>query len=194
MGKSKNCYDHFVPHPRYGKGPRLTGLNPELDGTGRLFFHWHSARRIENTAVAADLAKQPPACIPVTHYFDVIRQCRDCQRSFIFFALEQKYWYEELGFVLDADCDRCVPCRKQQQGLQRQRERYEALFHQPHRSVSQNLEMATCCLALIQAGLFSLQQSGRVRMLLKRVMAVASGEELAIANRLWQVLLGLEKA
>ena len=27
--------------------------------------------------------------------------------------------YEELGFSIEADCNRCVPCRKQQQGIAR---------------------------------------------------------------------------
>ena len=42
----------------------------------------------------------------------MLKKCRDCQRGFIFFAVEQKYWFEDLGFYVDADCVRCPECRK----------------------------------------------------------------------------------
>lgn len=160
----------YVEHPRYGREPQFTGLNPAEDYDGRVFFHWHSPEkvRIANTAVSADLARQSPATIPVTHYFDVRRQCRDCDRPFIFFAQEQKHWYEELGFPLEADCLRCVPCRKNQQGLALKRERYEELFHVAERSLDQNLEFADCCLSLIEAGQFGTKQLARIRGILKR--------------------------
>ena len=107
-------FDDYVEHPLYGRVPRVTGLNPKEDFGGNVFLHWHSPEdvRIPNTAVQADTSKQPTATVAVTHYFDSKRTCRDCQRPFLFFAEEQKYWYEELGFRLDADCIRCVECRK----------------------------------------------------------------------------------
>ena len=94
----------------------------------------------------------------------------DCDRPFIFFAAEQKYWYEELGFPLESDCVRCVVCRKKQQGLELKRQRYEELFHVPERTPEQNLEMAECALSLVEAGVFAKQrQLERVRATLKRV-------------------------
>jgi hypothetical protein len=162
----------FVVHPRYGQGPRITGLNPANDlATGRVFLHWHSAEgvRIPNTAIAADLSRQMPATIPVTHYFDARRQCADCRKPFIFFAEEQKYWYEELGFPLESDCVRCVVCRKKQQGLELKRHRYEELFHVHERTPEQNLDMAECALSLVEAGVFGKRQLERVRGTLKKV-------------------------
>ena len=99
-------YRDFVVHPRYGQGPRITGLNPETDHAARVFLHWHSPQwsRIPNTAILADLSRQSTATVPVTHYFEVKRRCRDCGKPLIFFAVEQQYWYEELGFGLDSDC------------------------------------------------------------------------------------------
>jgi len=112
-------YDGYVEHPRFGKRPHHTGLNPETDFGGDIFLHWHSPRecRIPNTAIASDLSRQTEATIPVTHYYDVKRQCRDCGKPFIFFAQEQKHWYEELKFPLEADCVRCSSCRKREQGI-----------------------------------------------------------------------------
>jgi hypothetical protein len=111
----KREYDNYVEHPRFGRYPRITGLNPESDfTTGKPFLHWNATERIPNTAVEADLSRQSRATVPVTHYYDVKRTCRDCARPFIFFADEQKHWYEELKLPLEADCVRCVPCRKTQ--------------------------------------------------------------------------------
>ncbi|HEX7283303.1 MAG TPA: hypothetical protein VF239_14700 [Vicinamibacterales bacterium] len=55
---------------------------------------------------------------------------------------------------LEADCVRCVPCRKRQDGIAAQRERYKELFHVENRSADDDLEMADCCVALIEAGVF----------------------------------------
>ena len=200
-------YANYVDHPRYGRGPNLTGLNPDYRSP-KVTLHWNATtpteaaeryraitgekwptvhgvsclsvtKRIPNTAVAADLTAQAWATVPVTHYFDVERICRDCDRWFIFFAEEQKHWYEELGFGLDSDCVRCVPCRKRQQGIGRQRQRYEELFHVSERTVDENLEMAECCLSLIEASVFNNRQAERVRMLLNRIPSDASGKVAA---------------
>lgn len=134
-------FREFVTHPRYGQGPRFTGLNPENDNaTGRVFLHWHSPQgvRIPNTAIPADVSRQVPATIPVTHYFDAKRRCADCGRAFLFFAAEQKYWYEEL-------------------------------FHVPERTPEENLEMAGCVLSLVEAGVFGRRQIEHVRSTLRKV-------------------------
>jgi len=169
---SEDEYASFVEHPRYGRRPHVTGLNPKTDFRAGVVLHWHSPKecRVPNTAIFADLSRQVAATVPVTHYFDVVRTCRDCGRSFLFFAQEQKHWYEELGFGLDSDCVRCVPCRKRQQGIARLRERYEELFHVQNRSSDENLEMADCCLSLIEESVFHRRQTERVRILLKQVV------------------------
>ena len=161
-------YEHFVDHPRFGRYPRVTGLNPETNlATGTPFLHWNAATRIPNTAVAADLSRQSRATVPVTHYYDVARTCRDCGRPFIFFGEEQKHWYEDLGLPLEADCVRCVPCRRFQRGIAAKRERYEELFHVPDRTVDQLLEMAECGLSLIEQGVFGNHHAQRCRRLLR---------------------------
>lgn len=168
-----NDYSLFITHPRYGQQPHITGLNPETDYGGDVFLHWHSPIecRIPHTAIRANLSRQTPATIPVTHYFDVKRQCQDCGNPFIFFAKEQQYWYEELGFGLDSNCVRCVPCRKKQQGLAQLREKYEELFHIHERTADQSLDMAECCMALVEAAVFHKRQIQHIRTLLNRVSA-----------------------
>lgn len=187
-------YSQFVTHPRFGQRPRMTGLNPETDYGGDVFLHWHSPKecRIPNTAICADISRQSPATVPVTHCFDVMRQCHDCSKPFIFFAAEQKYWYEDLGFGLDSDCVRCAPCRKKQQGIARLREKYEELFHITDRTTEKNLEMAECCLGLIEASVFHKQKLQRVRMLLNRVPSEISQDTRARFNELHSHILALE--
>lgn len=197
MTRKTDKYAQFADHPRYGRRPNVTGLNPSpMDRDVNL--HWNATthkeivarykaivgkdwpygdfsrycdrtKRIPNTAIAADLSRQTPATVPVTHYFDLERECRDCGRRFIFFAQEQKYWYEQLGFGLKSDCVRCVDCRKQHQGIARHREIYESLFHVAKRTDKQSLEMADACLWLIEHHVFTTRQTERVRMLLNSI-------------------------
>jgi len=196
MKRASDRYSEFVEHPRYGRRPNITGLNPETEYGGSTFIHWHSPKecRIPNTAISADVNRQTAATVPVTHYYDVIRQCRDCGRSFIFFAQEQKHWYEDLGFGLDSNCVRCAACRKRQQGIARQRERYEELFHVPNKTTAETLEMADCCLSLIATGTFSSRQTERVRMLLNRLAESINAEVVARCDVIRTRLRSLEES
>lgn len=173
MTSQSGDFEGYVEHPRYGRTPQITGLNPQISSNDHTFNHWHSpaGRRIPNTAIEADLNRQTPATVPHKYYFDLKRECRDCARPFIFFAAEQKYWYETLGFGLDSDCVRCTDCRKKQQHIARRRERYETLSHITERSVDDTLEMADCCLTLIENFVFGHRSIQKVRWLLNSVPA-----------------------
>jgi hypothetical protein len=202
MEPAADEYADFVEHPRFGKGPRFTGLNPPPFGEN-VNLHWQATtlqevaaqyeavlgkawpygemnaesargRRVPNTAIEADVSRQRPATVPVTHYFDLQRVCRDCGRPFIFFAAEQKHWYEELGFPLESDCVRCVDCRKKQQKIKRLRKRYEELLAMADRTAEQTVELAESCLMLIEDGVFSVKQTQRVRTLLNAIRADAT--------------------
>lgn len=158
-------YSEFVEHPRYGREPRFTKLVPQ----GLVYLGWHRDGLIPCTAVKADISKQKPSTFQVTHYYDLERKCCDCGRFFIFFALEQKHWYEVLRFGLDSDCIRCVPCRKKDQRIEQIRRKYEELFHIANRSADQSLTMAEYSLYLIENDIFTSSQTQRIRMLLNEV-------------------------
>ncbi|RYD36326.1 MAG: hypothetical protein EOP87_05680 [Verrucomicrobiaceae bacterium] len=68
--------------------------------------------RIPGTAITANPAKQNYASFPFVVYFDQKKVCTDCAPPFIFFAEEQRYWFEVLRFNVNADCVRCPPCRE----------------------------------------------------------------------------------
>ncbi|QDT02186.1 hypothetical protein K227x_05570 [Rubripirellula lacrimiformis] len=124
MKRRTEAYADFVQHPRYGKLPRVTGLHPKEDFLlGRVYLGWLARpdERVPDTAIVANTARQPNATFPVTHYFDLKRRCRDCDRPFLFFAEEQRYWYETLQFYLGVDCVRCIDCRVAERGPERGR-------------------------------------------------------------------------
>jgi len=173
MKRRTDIYADFVEHPRYGQRPRYTGLNP-VDGLARrVYLGWHSRadERISETAIAANRDRQPNATVPVTHYFDLKRSCRDCGRNFIFFADEQRHWYETLHFYLGADCVRCIDCRVAQRNTIRLRQRYEMLLNQPERSDREMLELAETAMILIDRDVFGHRCIERVRSILNSIPA-----------------------
>jgi len=209
-------YKNYADHPRYGRGPRVTGLNPkdttekyqhltgdELENSGfyeeeYVSFHWHSQEkyRIANTAVVADESKLGDISVGVSYYFDVKRNCLDCKKTFIFFAEEQKYWYEELGFNLSANSVRCFSCRKKRKvgsnNLAKLREQYQELYQTKNRTRYETLEMAKYCLTLIELKDFSKRKSEMVRMLLNQ-LSNEDGEKIVNdINEVRQRLLRLD--
>jgi Probable zinc-ribbon domain len=173
MNRRIHAYADFVEHPRYGRGPRWTGMNPRDDLSQGVYLGWHSRsdERIPDTAIEANTDRQPNATVPVTHYFDLKRKCRDCGRSFIFFAEEQRYWYETLQFYLGADCVRCIDCRLAERDTKRLRERYETLLADDQRSDADNLDLAEVAMALIDCGVFGARCLEHVRCRLNSIPA-----------------------
>ena len=154
----------FVNHPRYGHKPRYT---PEKDNDFNNVDHQFAPHkgRLKGTAIKANTRKQIGQ-YKFTHYFDMRCICVDCKRNFIFFAEEQKHWYEELGFDTQVWCNRCVDCRRTKRGIEKIRNRYQELF-QLDRSRFEHLELAQCAIKLIQKGDFTLKQIPHIRRLLK---------------------------
>lgn len=167
----KDRYESYVEHPRFGREPRLTGLNIEsshVDSSNTdVFVHWHPGR-IPNTAVPADVSKQVGATIQVTHYYDLDRTCRKCNRPFIFFAEEQKYWYEELKLPLEADAVNCVPCRRKIRELQALKARYQELYH-ADRSETATYEMVEAALVLVEEGIFQVTVLEKLKGMVRQV-------------------------
>lgn len=186
-------YAGYVEHPRFGRSPRRTGLDVANTPDGTVYCHWHSPAgvRVPNTAIAADVARQKPATIPVTHYYDAKRVCRKCGRPFLFFAEEQKHWYEELGFPLEADCLECPPCRKDAQKLRALHRQYDALLARADRSEADTLELVRCALQLLESSVFTPKALPRLRALLRPLLADPSGPRHAEATALLSRIAGI---
>ena len=174
-------YADYVEHPRYGRGPRYAVLNPDLERAESAPLT-HDGRPIPQTeTVAAE------GC-----YSDTERLCHDCSRPFIFFAEEQICWYETLGFSVGAVCMRCVDCRKKRQQVARLRERYQHLSRRIERSDHETLEMAECCLRLIEKEEFTPKKLSRVRELLNSLPADVQPELHEQSQRLLGRVRALE--
>jgi hypothetical protein len=186
-------YAGFVQHPRYGKGPRFTGLDVADSPDGSVYCHWHSPPgiRVPRTAVAADVSRQAKATLHVTHYFDAKRVCRKCERPFLFFAEEQKYWYEDLMFPLEADCLDCPPCRKDEQRLRVTRQKYDALLGKAARTPMDTLELVECGLVLVESAVFSVKLVPKLRRLLKPFVRDAEGPYYTRAQALMSAINGV---
>ena len=193
-----DSFEYYVAHPRYGKRPRITGFDPDLMDP-EVNLHWNATSgaeiraqykaatgedfpfahllpadqkepaRIPATAIRADLKRQSPATVPVTHYYDLKRVCRDCDLPFIFFADEQQYWYESLGFPLEADCVRCTECRKKVQALVALRTRYDKLIHVDPRSDTETTELIDAALTLVENAVFGKKVCERLRACAKKL-------------------------
>ena len=154
-------FDDYVEHPRYGKQPRLTGLNPDKYQASRL---WHTENPVPSTAVLADSQRlKPRSCFSQPGaYFDDRRTCEQCGRKFLFFAEEQKHWYETLGFPIDTRCKRCPPCRKAHrtllQGLTRLREQYDELARHRKLALVDCYSIAEAAITLVESRVFSLSR------------------------------------
>ena len=189
---SRFAFDEYVKHPRYGRTPRFTAEPaPSEIGCGFLFQReraltlreilrlskhgtafggrFNAKEIVPRTAIKASADRLYPAAMGVRYYFDFDKCCRSCTRRFIFFAAEQKHWYENLGFHLDAQAVNCPECRKKLQSIGRIKARYEKLFHLKPRSPQEELELAACCLSLIEQGIFHQRQTAHVRQILKQV-------------------------
>ena len=147
---SENEYENYVIHPRFGQGPRITGLTiPNLNNPNTP----RPKGFILDTAVRANIAKLPYEIIPTELYHDLKRVCRSCNQNFIFFAEEQQYWYEDLKLPLQADAVNCVTCRRKVRELKNLKSRYDDLVHQK-RTAIESVELIENAIILIEEGVF----------------------------------------
>ncbi len=161
--------ENWEVHPRYGNQPRFTGLNP-LQFKDGAFLGWHGEDcRIPGTAITANPDSQVGACVQITHFFDHGMHCADCGRAFIFFAEEQKFWYETLKMPLDVNCIRCLACRKAKRDIAGLRATYEQLLSRPDRTVDDDLELTNAGLSLVEDGVFQVKSLEKIRATLNRL-------------------------
>jgi len=113
MQQLPNKLPPLVPHPRFGAAIVPSNNDIPYDVVRKSCFRYQRQTIFPETAIRADTSRQNYSVVPLEYYVDILKECRNCKRQFIFFALEQKYWYEELRFWIDADCVRCPKCRKQ---------------------------------------------------------------------------------
>ena len=118
----------MVPHPRYGSLPMRSGVQGvSLDAILQSHWQYKANRVFPESVLAADTSLQNYALYPRPYYVDMQQQCRSCERPFLFFAAEQKHWFEVLRFYVDADNVYCPECRLQRSAAKREVQRYSQL-------------------------------------------------------------------
>jgi len=146
---------NLVDHPRYGSHPRMTGLDFS-DGKPGLNLSWkysgENGKVIPNTGIEADISKQYGATLPIDIYYDILKKCVDCERHFIFFAEEQRYWYEVLRFSNDADCIRCIECRQKRQSDDRLNFEYQRLLEKKNKDWRDYYDLSVTAMDLFDLG------------------------------------------
>ncbi|QDT18118.1 zinc-ribbon domain containing protein [Alienimonas californiensis] len=167
-------YADYVVHPRYGRGPRFTPDSWKgvlgFGGARRLVDR---PKAVPGTYVKADLGRQTPSVMQEAGYFDQDCRCKDCGRGFLWFAEEQRHWFEDLQFDLGTECLHCVECR---QAIQREKElaeRYARKAADLDRAGSPDdlLAGAAAGVRLIERGKFGPKANQRVRAALNRLSA-----------------------
>jgi hypothetical protein len=77
-------------------------------------YLFSGARHLDySKAVRADISKQDFSVCPRHWYVDAAFRCARCDQTFVFSAEEQRFWYEELRFFVDALPKHCKACRRQ---------------------------------------------------------------------------------
>jgi len=145
-------YKEYVVHPRYGDKPMYSGNNYSRDEIINSFWSYRRDKIFQETAIPANISNQNYSICPRKLYVDIEKSCRQCKRPFLFFAMEQKYWYEDLHFYVDADCVKCVECRKKEQSIKFLMIEYENLLKNNDRTNEQTKRLKQVALKLFQVG------------------------------------------
>jgi hypothetical protein len=91
-----------------------------------------------STAVPADITKQNFSVCPRHWYVDAEYECRRCKKQFTWSAAEQRVWFEDYFFWIDAYPGNCLACRKSLKHLVKLRREYDSIIaHARHGTVEQ---------------------------------------------------------
>ena len=142
----------YVNHPRYGNQPIPSEYSFSEEEIEKGYWRYSNLRYFATTAIPADTSKQNFAVYPRSIYVDIEEQCEVCDRLFLFFALEQKHWFEDLQFYIDAHCTRCIDCRQQDQEIRSMQKRYQELVEKVKRTERETKQLKAIALELYQQG------------------------------------------
>jgi hypothetical protein len=150
--RSRSSSGNYVPHSRYGTEPIPSGHNVAEEEIRRGHWRLSNDRIFPETVLPADTEKQNYALYPRKYYVDVERTCRTCHRPFLFFAKEQRYWFETLRLFVDADCVLCLECRRKSRTMQRRLRRYSDLCAKSTPSRKELMFMVDDAIFLVECG------------------------------------------
>lgn len=85
-------------------------------------------------------------------YVDIEKKCPLYGMFFIFYALGQRFWYEEMGFVIDSDAKHCFSCRQSNRQTQQLKLNYQRLITLESRTPKETKELKTIAEQLYELG------------------------------------------
>ena len=142
----------LVPHPRFA--PRADHARiPIAEAEIRRGF-WRLRRAVifPESVIVANVMRQHYAIYPRRYYVDVLENCRECGLPFLFFAREQKFWYEELGFHVEACATLCSACRQRAHARRALLARYAEAVREAKPSGEALLSLVDIVAGLAEAG------------------------------------------
>jgi len=149
-----NKYNNsFVNHPRYGNKPIISDYVLSKEEIEYLMVCNTDEVYFLETALLADTTKQHYNLYPRKIYIDEQIKCNQCHRLFIFFAIEQKAWFEKWNLYIDAKPKKCWECRKKEKEIKTLQFDYEQLVVKKHRTLDENKELKKYALELYQLGI-----------------------------------------
>ena len=77
------------------------------------------------SAIRADISRQDYSVYPRCWYMDAEVKCDRCEKSFVFSADEQRFWYEDARFYVDSFPRQCKACRRELRELKSLRQEYD---------------------------------------------------------------------
>lgn len=120
------------------------------------------------SVLIADTSKQNYSTFPRTYYVDIMHTCKSCRRPFIFFAAEQKHWFEMLRLYVDADCIHCPECRQNRTTAKRELKRYAELINITNPSKAELQQLVYAANSLLMQG--TLKNPSRLGQLKNRAL------------------------
>lgn len=171
----------LAPHPRTREMARATHRSvPNMSVDEIRARVWQSRRStiVPGTAILADVSRQVQGYGSRPVYADLLKHCRDCDRPFLFYANEQRFWYETLRIDVEADCVRCAPCRKQFRRATACQLRYAAAMRAPHLGAKDMKTFVDDALFLLEHGLVrNLAKLGAIKNRAQRELADYAGTQ-----------------
>lgn len=169
---ARHKLQQLVPHPRYGDKVIVSGSTADADEIRQSFWRYPHETIFPQSAIKADVKLQHYGAHRRGYYVDILKHCRSCSRPYLFFAKEQRHWYETLGFWIDADCVHCPECRKSDQQVRRRFQRYGAAINREKLPVKELVTLVSDAIFLWQAGLLRDEQKlYRLRKTMRRILA-----------------------
>ena len=188
-GPGKRAHDEIdvVPHPRAREmARRAHGRATHMSAAQIQAKVWRlsAGTILPETAVLANVERQRTSWCARPVYVDLLKRCKTCRRPFVFYANEQRFWYEALQFDVNVDCVMCPPCRKLAHRTKACLDRYATAVNAPRLDAKAMKTFVDDALYLLEQGLVrNLSHVGAIKNRAQRELGAYAGTQ-----RLAQVL------